>query len=233
MSSNPEIPLEVWHIPTVTDPATLSRLTQLLSPAEQQRAQQTSIPAVRNTYITAHAVMRLILGRHMHLPPQSIEFVDNRDGKPTLAHDIPLNFNLSHTHAYTLLGLSSLCQIGIDIEIIKPTRDVLAIAKRFFADSEYHWLANLATQQRYERFFQLWCHKEAYLKALGLGLQGGLSSFSLSRNDLLTTCSIEDENKQHWWLQRLDVPDDYRAAIVVNCADTVPLEQHWDIENFS
>ena len=233
MSSSPEIPLEVWHIPTVTDPDTLSRLTQWLSPAEQQRAQHSITTAVRNTYITSHAVMRLILGRYAQQLPQLLEFAYSKHGKPTLAHGIPFHFNLSHTRAYALLGISSLCQIGIDIEIIKPTRDILAIAKRFFSDSEYHWLAHMDTKQRYENFFQLWCHKEAYLKARGLGLQGGLSSFSLSKEDLLATCCIEDDNKQRWWLQSLHVSDHYRAAVAVNCADMVPLERHWNIEDFS
>jgi 4'-phosphopantetheinyl transferase len=232
MSACAEIPLEVWHIPTVTDTNTLDGLSHLLSPAEQQRAQHTIKDAVRHTYITSHAAMRMILGKYLQKSPQSLEFIPHQNGKPSLEGPACLHFNLSHTHDYALLGISSKCHVGIDIEVIKPGRDILAIAKRFFSDDEYNWLANTATQQRYECFFQLWCHKEAYLKALGLGLQGGLSSFSLSKDDLDTSCSIEDGSKQRWWIQALKVPDPYRAALAVNCRDIAPQEHHWVSEEF-
>lgn len=224
--------LQVWHIPTVSDAATLKKLTALLSPIEQQRTQQTLMELPRQTYITSHAALRMILGRQLQQVPSSLDIVSDTDGKPGIKNMKGLQFNLSHTRDYALLGVSEQCRVGIDIELIKPSRDIMAIAKRFFSESEYRWLTACDDEQRHALFYQLWCHKEAYLKALGVGLQGGLSTISLSQEDLNNTCTIQDDRQQQWWVHRLEVAPDFRAAVAVDCPDVLPAVQHWHIKDF-
>lgn len=230
MSTTSQIPLEIWHIPTESDPHALAKLSSLLSSTEQQREQRTINIVDRNTFTTSHAALRIILGKHLSKSPQSLQFSPGQNNKPNLKESTRLHFNLSHTRDYSLLGVSSQDHIGIDIEIIKHTRDILGIAKRFFSATEYNWLIKTKGEQRIDCFYQLWCHKEAYLKALGIGLQGGLASFSLSKDHLVTTCSIDDGNKQNWWVQKLRVPTCYRAAVAVNNPDRYPLVRHWKNE---
>lgn len=227
-----QTPLEIWHIPTTSDPAQLIKLDALLSPDEQQRAKRTVRMGTRNTYITSHAALRQILGQYLELAPQEISFINEPNGKPAIKQFESFHFSLSHTQDYTLLAISSLSPVGIDIEITKQTRDILSIAKRFFSNTEYEWLSSTAVEQRYDCFYQLWCHKEAYLKALGLGLQGGLSSFSLYRDDLTAHSKITDRDKQDWWLQALNVPSPYRAAVAIAHPDTTPEIMHWKGEVF-
>ncbi len=227
MSSHPEHQLEIWHIPTVMEHAVLQSLQNWLSAVELQRAQRIHDEVNRNTYITTHAAMRLILAMHLHIQPAAIGYTQNTHGKPQLEHDRPIHFNLSHTHAYALLALSPVCQVGIDIEIIKPSRDTLAIARRFFSADEYSWLSQADPQYRNALFYQLWCHKEACLKAGGQGLKGGLASFSLTEQDLLRETVVTDRQQKQWRLQPIDVPAQYRAAIAIDKPDITPVVQQW------
>lgn len=232
MPAAEQIPFQIWHIPTVSDPDQLLTLAAQLSPDEQQRAQKTIRTGPRNTYITSHAALRQILGQQLQLAPHEIEFSSTPDGKPVIKSPECVHFNLSHTSNYALLAISGLSPVGIDIEIINHARDILGIAKRFFSAAEYKWLASTAIEQRDDCFFQLWCHKEAYLKALGLGLQGGLAAFSLYRDDLLDICSITDDNKHVWHLQTLQVPSVYRAAVAIARPEITPHIIQWHSEDF-
>ena len=61
--------------------------------------------------------------------------------------------------------------MGVDVETghARATQD---IAERFFTPAEVRWLA----EDSAPRFRLLWVLKEAYLKAVGVGITGGLDS---------------------------------------------------------
>ena len=69
------------------------------------------------------------------------------------------------------LAISEGVVVGADIEA--DTRPVfnMALAQRYFADSEIHWLRSLPVEQQLPGIVQLWTLKESYLKAGGLGLR--------------------------------------------------------------
>jgi 4'-phosphopantetheinyl transferase len=228
MSRSTQHPLEIWHIPAVTDSAALQQLSKLLSPAELQRAQRLNSAVQRNTFISAHAAMRQILAEHLQLQPAALVYSYNVYGKPQLDSDKQIFFNLSHTHAYALLVLSPVYEVGIDIEIIRSSRDTLAIARRFFTEREYNWLCDTEPEQRDMLFYQLWCYKEACLKATGLGLQGGLSSFSLELQDIQQQTIFTDREHKPWYVQAFEVPKPYLAAFAVEQPDFTAEIHHWN-----
>ena len=63
-------------------------------------------------------------------------------------------------------------EIGIDVETGRLPSSLAELANRYFTAAEGAWLA----ADPEPRFRMLWVLKEAYLKALGLGLAGGLQS---------------------------------------------------------
>lgn len=90
------------------------------------------------------------------------------DGKPYFPTRPGLFFNLSHSGHYAVCIVSDHA-CGIDIEGGRSVK--LSVAKRFFSDFEYHWIADtkdLALQE--QRFLRLWTLKEAYAKATGRGI---------------------------------------------------------------
>ncbi len=81
----------------------------------------------------------------------------------------PFDVSLSHSDRWTGVALSRIGRIGIDIEAVRPVTTMLH--RRCLGASELGWLHEVEPgMERDRRFFRLWTAKEAYLKALGVGL---------------------------------------------------------------
>jgi 4'-phosphopantetheinyl transferase len=86
-----------------------------------------------------------------------------------------LEFNLSHTSNLALLAISIDRPVGIDLEEVRPMENLTKLAARFFTVEEHQNILTADEAGRTELFFRIWTGKEAYLKAIGVGL-GGLQS---------------------------------------------------------
>jgi len=227
MSGNKSTALEVWHIATPSDPDLILQLSKQLSDEEQKQAHRLIKRSQRHTYISSHAAMRDILAKKLSIEPERICYQKQAHGKPYLDTNDTLFFNLSHSHGYALLGVSHHCELGIDIEKKLPHRDLIAIAERFFTPDEYQWLNTLPTDSLCEAFYQLWCHKEAFLKATGQGITAGLQHINLSWQDFNRTTEVQDINQQDWYLHTLEIEDNFNAALAVNCKQVNIHSEHW------
>jgi 4'-phosphopantetheinyl transferase len=87
-----------------------------------------------------------------------------------------LHFNLSHTEDLVAMAVCRHVRVGIDVEKLSSVS--LAVADRFFSAAEVAELRALPADTQPRRFMQLWTLKEAYLKAVGTGLAGGLGRMS-------------------------------------------------------
>jgi 4'-phosphopantetheinyl transferase len=87
-----------------------------------------------------------------------------------------LHFNLTHTDGLVAMAVCRHPRVGIDAEKLKVPP--LAVVERFFSPAEAAQLRALPPESQPRRFMQLWTLKEAYLKAVGTGLAGGLGRMS-------------------------------------------------------
>lgn len=105
-------------------------------------------------------------------------------GKPCLrlaeSHLRAPEFNISHAGRWVVCALAP-TPVGIDIEQVRAID--LGIAERYFQRAEHAALMRLTSGQRLDRFFRLWTAKEAYVKALGLGLHRDFASFGVAPLD--------------------------------------------------
>ena len=106
--------VHVWHVPLTITQNQQARYYELLTVAEQERAQRFHFEKHRRAYIAAHGPMRLLLARYLAKPLALIDYTSNRYGKPAVSDAI--HFNLSHSHEHALLGLCRTQALGIDIE---------------------------------------------------------------------------------------------------------------------
>jgi len=88
------------------------------------------------------------------------------DGKPFFVGK-EMFFNLSHSEKYAVCAVSDRA-VGIDVE--GGRRVNLDIANRYFRPSELDWIMAGEESDRQDRFFRLWCLREAYGKAHGAGV---------------------------------------------------------------
>jgi 4'-phosphopantetheinyl transferase len=116
---------------------------------------------------------RQILGHYLNKDPGRIIFDASPQEKPFLDHDTQLSFNLSHSGNQFIMAIAHDRHLGIDVEQIKTDRPVLAIAKRFFSESEYLFLESTLPKEQVNTFYQLWALKEALVKAASSGVIEG------------------------------------------------------------
>jgi 4'-phosphopantetheinyl transferase len=117
--------------------------------------------------------VRDLLAAYLGREPGALTLRRNTYGKPLL-EDAGLHCNWSHSGELWALALARHAEVGVDVEMPRRERDVLALAQRFFAPTEAAALAALQGAARLAAFYTLWTGKEAVLKALGRGIAFGL-----------------------------------------------------------
>jgi 4'-phosphopantetheinyl transferase len=177
--------IHVWQAALDRDARSLAELESLLSPDEKARAGRFRFEKDRNRYIVGRGMLRRLLGAYAGKAPGELEFTYGEHGKPALAGENEsasggINFNLAHSADLVVYAIARKRTLGIDVERIKPESAGEGIARRYFSRQEVEELLTLRVEERAEAFFRCWTRKEAYLKALGTGLQTPLDSFSVS-----------------------------------------------------
>jgi 4'-phosphopantetheinyl transferase len=93
------------------------------------------------------------------------------------------------------------------------------IAERYFSPREAAQLRSLPRVQQSLAFFRCWTRKEAYLKALGCGISGGLQSFEVSllpdEPPALLWDRTDDQAGGRWRMAELTPAAGYVAAVIV------------------
>ncbi len=211
--------VHVWFsIPgAVTDPGQLAYYKSILSSEEQQRYQRFHFDKDRHLFLVSHALVRKMLSSYVDVDPADWQFSAGRHGRPEIAGPagIPaLRFNLTHTAGLTgcLVTLDADC--GIDAELISRRGDLLAIAGKMFADSELVMLKKLDGRALLEQFFIFWTLREAYCKAVGVGL-------GFSKKDYAFETESDDGVKIRFDAPASDAEDHWQFTILRPGADHV------------
>ena len=163
-------------------------VNELLTADELAYSGRVNNAVQKSTWLSCRATLRLVLGAELGLKPAKIEFRKNRFGKPYLS-GTNLFFNVSHCGPAFLLGFNLNGRIGIDIELLNGSENLRLLANYAFSADEIQYCQN---GENSSRFTEIWTLKEAYLKALGIGLvnhlptirAGGTRQNDLVRNHL-------------------------------------------------
>jgi 4'-phosphopantetheinyl transferase len=131
----------------------------------------------RARFTLTRAALRHLLSGAAALEPDELVFVTGPHGKPALAGRPDLHFNVSHSGALALIGISARRPVGVDIERVRTDIDDLALAEAFFCTAEHRFLDSLDDAARRAAFYRIWTCKEAVLKALGRGITENLKDF--------------------------------------------------------
>jgi 4'-phosphopantetheinyl transferase len=209
--------IHIWgvHVPDVLD--RLDALHSLLCVEEREKAARFFRDSDRQSSIAARGSLRVLLSIYTGTPSAEIGFHYSENGKPHVAGS-DVEFNVSHSADWVVLAFGRNRNIGVDIEKIKRRMDVNAIAARYFVPEEIALINNAADS--HTMFFQLWAHKEAYVKARGSGLFQELNRFSIP----ICAGELPDVGEKDGWIfQRLEAGSKYAAAVVTDKATgTIP-----------
>ncbi len=198
-------PVDVWfaHEALLDDARVAARLEGLLDADERARRDRMAHESGRRQQLLARAMQRDVLSRYEPaIAPTDWRFERSAGGRPGLAPAFAptgLNFNVAHTPGMAVMAVGRVARIGVDIEA-RDKRVPLPVARRYFSQREADALDALAPEARPHRFLRLWTLKEAYLKAVGEGLAGGLDrmTFTLGEDARVTFEHDDDAQAGHW-----------------------------------
>ncbi len=89
---------------------------------------------------------------------------------------------------------------GIDVECMRPMRDMDGVANAVFSPAETAWLASREDAARSQAFFTQWTLKEAYIKATGLGMSAPLKQITIDAELLRVRDGSRLEQDDNAWL---------------------------------
>jgi len=115
----------------------------------------------------------MVLGTYLSVSPAGLRFGTGPSGRPVLVAPGPagLEFSLARTAGLALIAVS-LRPVGADIEEIRPRPGLADIAAARFGPAEAACIAAGCAGTALASFYRHWTVKEAYLKAVGMGLAG-------------------------------------------------------------
>ncbi len=191
----------------------------LLDPQEHARAAGFKGEQLRQWFVFAHGLLRLILSAYTGLAPASLRFQQHAYGKPHLSGADHIQFSLSHAGPHVLIAVGTEHAMGVDLEIRRHMPDQDTLVEQFFSQGERHQYGLLPSERREEAFFNMWTRKEALLKGIGLGLMQPLDGFTVSHD---SPARVMDGKFQEWTLRHLHINDSLTGALAV-CAPKVDL----------
>jgi phosphopantetheine--protein transferase-like protein len=122
----------------------------------------------RQQFQCGHALLRLLLQRVTGHPAAGHTLTTEEGGKPIGPDGIAVS--ITHTGNHVACSVADGGNIGIDLEGVDERREVSQITERFFSAEEKAWLESGPKA----RFYMLWVLKEAFVKAHGQSVFGGI-----------------------------------------------------------
>ncbi len=136
--------------------------------------------------------------------------VNAESGQPLVSGVAEPTFvSLTHTDFVVAVALAS-ARVGLDVEHVDREASHPGLFARVSSPAELRWLERQPVDRRNREFLRLWTRKEAYGKAIGVGL-----GF-----DLRSTNFIPDDDRLSgvpgkWHATAVDLGSDVVAAVVV------------------
>lgn len=227
--------VEVWKIPLTVSEEILETYVNCLSVDERSRADRFRFPDDRRKFIVARGTLRYLLSQQFGQPPAAIEFCYGKYGKPSVdttaqtetAQSSPgscdFHFNISHSGELALCAFGHHRRVGIDLEKLKDIQRLDGMMERCLSPHEQCEVA--AAPNSLQAFLQRWTCKEAYLKAIGLGLVQPMATVEVALNPP-KLISVPNHCELGWQLHLIEVPSDYVSALVVEGHTEITLS-HW------
>jgi phosphopantetheinyl transferase len=164
-----------------------------LPPTDIERAETEALaPNLPAAFLARRRLARQALALRLGIAPGDIVIAKDGNGAPrvTSARE-PIFMSLAACWELVAIGISDR-PVGVDVEVIatnppEPAWNILHARER-------DWLLLEGAGERPESFLALWCAKEAYLKAIGLGLRREPAEIAVCLADR-DSVSIEDAGR--------------------------------------
>src|SRR5258707_5649472 len=215
--------VHLWLASLDLPASSLPPLVGLLNSEESSRAARFVQLRDQHRFTVARAVLRLLLARYLSCSPSAVLLQTGEFCKPVLGvegRELPLQFNLSHSHGRALYAFALSHELGVDLERLRPEIASDEIAIRYFSTRERKELLALPSALRAEGFFNAWTRKESYIKAHGKGLQIPLDSFDVTLAPGRPVV-LQSSDADRWRIYSFKPAENFAASLTVGAGGAV------------
>lgn len=167
-----------------------------LPAVERERADSFLREESGRRWVAARWALRRVLESYLEEPAAEIELEVDGHGKPRLRNGVGVEFNLSHSNGLALVAVTEGRAVGVDVEMIEPERDLIALAERALPQEDAAAVRAASESERPAVFYAAWTRHEARFKC---GLDVGT-------------------------VENFDVAPGYAAAVAVAAAEIGPVD---------
>ncbi|NUF14456.1 4'-phosphopantetheinyl transferase family protein [Acinetobacter lactucae] len=180
MSDRAQVQVYVCPVSRVPqDHMVLSHYLGFLSSAEKLRYDQYHPKAAR-LFLISRVLVKTVLADKLGISPHQVNIQLHPNGKPFVQGSKAVYFNITHSADVIILAVTEEGEIGVDIEQVDREFEWMRVDS-VLAPIEIEWIKeNELTDpfSVYQRFFQIWTLKEAYIKCTGEGMSRHLNKLN-------------------------------------------------------
>lgn len=181
----------------------LTKYSSLLEDKElystlEEREISAKYDKIRADYkLISYMLRRIVLSSLEDCSPLSLSYSYEEHGKPFLQKS-KLNFNVSHSQNWFLLGVVMDSSIGVDLEIVQQVQLHLSFINSFISEEEQRCMFCDTENYNLETVYKYWCLKESVCKATGLGLIENLQDISFETlQDRINLSTLKPKYRNH------------------------------------
>jgi 4'-phosphopantetheinyl transferase len=215
-----EVRVRLYNL-AVSEPR-FQELYSYLSEEECQKYGRNPSVTEGRRQMVARGLLREALAQIADENPNALRILVGQMGKPFLAptngNSENIEFNISHSRNVLAIAISRHRQVGIDIEKARdPVElDCERAAQIAFNDGELAEFMSLPTGLRRQSFYDGWVRKEAFSKAVGLGMTLPFNQFSITVDPRLPAeVKPPASERRRWILRDLDLGPDLHGAVAI------------------
>jgi 4'-phosphopantetheinyl transferase len=184
------------------DEKALDQYLKLVPPLIQQQIRRYEKWQDRQAVLIGKLILKNVL-KHFSMNDSLEDIKYSLHRKPFLSSGI--KFNISHSEDFVVCVVSNSCDVGVDIERIRP----ISVYDFKAQMTEGEWNYVLQQSDLTIAFYKYWTAKESVIKADGRGLNIPLNSF-----EIITNITIIDD--VFWYTRELFIDDSVSCHVATN-----------------
>ncbi len=157
-----------------------AKLVATLPEKEKSKLTRLDNNSIRRRFVAARSVLRALLralaGNYV---PEKLFEASGAPLDVRCGDGCCLRFSLSHAKDTTIIAIAKEKRVGVDIEKIRPVKDMQRLVAYACSEDEHSWFTRLPAHLVPEAFFRLWTRKEAVVKYYHGTIAGDMNRFTV------------------------------------------------------
>lgn len=175
--------------------------------AEQMRANG----LLREQFVKTRGVLRTLLAIQTGMAPEALE-ISRDEAKPYLLNVESIHFNVSRSADIIAVAIGSV-PLGVDIEVVDGAANNEDVIDTLFHCNEKQHIDAFSGAARTSAFYEVWTRKEAFAKAVGLGMALDFAGFSVVPEEGEVQVDAPSVSDETWHARSVEAKPECRLAV--------------------